>query len=167
MRGVTIKKILVTLVLVSWYVWMPHRGYATGSDDIPGHYLYMLSHASVWHLLGNLLVLWLFKRRLWLMPSLVIAVLASFLPVMGSVWDGFRASGITMGFSGVIFAMAGVGWGVWCPDGWSDIMAFRRLCMKVVPFALIGVLLPHVNWCLHLYCLLAGFVYGRYNKHIG
>ena len=162
MKRGTIEKTLVTLVLVSWYVWMPQRGYVSGCEDIPGHYLYMLSHANVWHLTGNLFVLWLMKGKLHLPSSLLIAVLASFVPAVGTVWDGFVPSGVTLGFSGVLFAMIGINWGIYVGDARYQRSAVSDFCIKVLPFALVGVLIPHVNWCIHLYCLLAGFVYGRY-----
>lgn len=163
-RTEVIEKVLVTLVLVAWYVWMPQRGYAPGYNDIPSHYLYMLSHANVWHLTGNLFVLWLMKGRLRLPDSMVIAVLASFVPVLGTVWDGFVPSGVTMGFSGVLFTMFGIRWGLFVGrvhSADSRKAAVSRFVYQVLPFALVGVLIPHINWCLHLYCLLEGFIYGR------
>ena len=42
--------------------------------------------------------------------------------------------------------------------------AFHDFALKALPFALIGILIPHLNWCLHLYALCMGYVYGRGKK---
>lgn len=169
MKRETIEKLLVTLVLVLWYLLMPQAGYKPYTEDANSnlvgidHYAYMLSHANIWHLCGNLLVVWL-VRRLRLYSSLVIAILASFLPAVGCVWDGFVFDSITMGFSGVLFAAIGSNWGYGIYRTTNDArrnMYYRDFFFKVLPFALLGVLVPHINWCLHTYCLLSGFVYGR------
>ena len=158
----TILKAVTTLVLVGWYVLMPQAGYSSDSDILE-HYTYILCHANIFHLCGNLLVLWLMNIRN-LCASLMIAVLASFMPAAGSVWDGFAYDAVTMGFSGVLFAIAGINWG-WAiyrtvNKGLRNFW-YKQFALKVLPFAVLGVLIPQINWCLHTYCLLAGFVYGR------
>lgn len=163
----TIEKTAVALVTVAWFALMPQEGYhnnVDGTTDVLHHITYMVSHANVWHLAGNLFVLWLLNPRLHLLPSLVIAFVMSFLPVFGPIWP---LDGVTMGFSGVLFAILGIKWGAYCrvfkPAGmWFVMEAHREFAMKMLPLALIGIVIPHVNWCLHTYCLLAGFVYGRY-----
>lgn len=162
-----IEKMTVAVVAVAWFALMPQAGYhnnVDGTAEVPLHIAYMVSHANAWHLAGNLFVLWLLKPRLHLLPSLVIAFVMSFLPVFGPIWP---LDGVTMGFSGVIFAILGIKWGMYCgsfvPAGrWYVMEAGKEFAMKILPFALLGLLLPHFNWCLHTYCLLAGFVYGRY-----
>lgn len=148
---VTAKKALVTVVLCLWWIFGPVRGY--GSGDMLGYVLYPLSHANVWHLLGNLFCLWCL-RELHLAMAVAMAVACSFLPVWG-FWD----VGPTVGFSGVLFASVGVTWGRYCrryPAG------YRQFIRRVLPVVLLGAAIPHVNWCIHLYCVLMGFAYGRY-----
>ena len=163
--GLTIEKAVLTAVLASWYAFAPQTGYGNHGDLSPVHHaLYMLSHAGVWHLAGNLFVVWIMRRRLYLAAAAVIAFAASYLPVISPLWP---LDGVTMGFSGVIFAIWGVKWGVYCqsfvPLGYRAY--YERVCefcVKILPFAMAGAVIPHVNWCLHLYCLLIGFGYGRW-----
>ena len=155
--------------MVGWFLFMPVVGYG-GSDgvatygEVMQHLLYMVSHANVWHLAGNLFVLWIWRGRLHVVPSLLTAFVCSWFPSLPGVWEVFSAgeplSTVTVGFSGVLFAMAGIRWGEYCrltPFRRSAIEAF---CMKALPFALLGMVIPHVNWCIHLYCIVAGFGYG-------
>ena len=167
----TIEKAVLTAVMVAWYAGMPQTGYENGltpHGPVASHILYMISHANVWHLAGNLFVLWIVRNRLYLAASLVIAIVASFLPVFGPIWP---LDGVTMGFSGVLFAVFGVKWGIYCQNFWpggKEIMreAVWEFIVKAVPFAVIGIIIPNMNWCLHLYCLLMGFEYGRWRwKH--
>ena len=163
MKRETIEKLVVTLVLLACYIWMLQIGYRVGDDDY-SHLLYMFSHANIWHLAGNVFVLWMMRGRLHLIPSIVIAFLFSYAPVVGSVWSGFMAEGVTMGFSGALFAMAGIKWGryIWLLNDDALKRRFTKsFFLKVVPIAVAGVLIPHVNWCIHTYCLMAGFIYGR------
>lgn len=158
-----IQKVLITLLLVAWYIWMPQQGYIYDHDDA-AHFSYILCHANVWHLAGNLFVLWMIRGNLYLPSSLVIAILASFAPAFGSVWDSFTLDAPTMGCSGVIFAMCGVKWGkyIWREtDKQKKQKLTNDFLLKAVPFTLAGMLISHINWSLHLYCLMAGFVYGR------
>lgn len=162
MERIIIEKIAVTILLLLWFLIMPNKGYV--NDDAPYHIIYMLSHANVWHLLGNLLVLWLIKNRLFLIEGMFIAFLMSFVPALGTVWNGFVLQDATMGFSGALFAMVGVKWG-WSIYKTKDAAQrkkwYRDFLTMVLPFSLCGVLMPNINWCLHTYCLLSGFIYGR------
>lgn len=163
MRRSIIEKLLVTLVLVCWYFLMPQTA-CKPSDGTLSHYNYLLCHANIWHMAGNLLVLWLMRGSLHLPSSIAIAVLCSFLPAVGSIFDGFSLGDGTMGFSGVLFAMAGVKWGkyIWrLTDKKQQRVFTKKFMLQVLPFALVGVVIPHISWCIHLYCLLMGFVYGR------
>jgi len=163
-----VKKYTVMAVLVLWYILMPQTGYESSPDgNALEHAMSILSHANIWHLAANLFALWLVRNRMYLLPSLAIAFIMSFLPVWG-IWQ----IGITMGFSGVLFAVFGIKWGVYCQDSAdkSPLCGYEanwRFVTRVLPFAVCGILIPHINWCIHTYCLLAGFVYGRYNRHIG
>jgi hypothetical protein len=74
--------------------------------------------------------------------------------------------GVTLGFSGVLFAIVGTKWGLyigeWSRQGATPMVRkyAGQFMMKILPFAIVGTIIPHVNWCLHTYCLLAGFAYG-------
>lgn len=57
-----------------------------------------------------------------------------------------------MGFSGVLFAMVGIGWG--------RTGQFVKMLDKNKWFLIIPLFLPHVNAFIHLYCLLLGYVAG-------
>ncbi len=163
MKTNTKLKILVTLVLVWWYFNMPQKGYIPFSDDYT-HLTYMLCHANIWHLAANVFALWMIRDELYLTSSILIAFLFSFAPVIGTIWEGFVFADQTMGFSGVIFAICGIKWGryIWRQNNQrKKRLSTKAFVLKVLPWAFIGVLIPHVNWCLHLYCMLAGFVYGR------
>lgn len=163
MRRNLIEKIVLTVVLLAWYVLMPQQGYVWDEEGVQ-HLSYMLCHANVWHLAGNLFVLWCLKDKLYLPSGVCIAYLASFIPVIGSVWDGFSFSGETMGFSGAIFAICGTKWGYFIlreQNKEKRDKAMRDFFLKVIPFILLGAFIPNINWSLHLYCMMAGFIYGR------
>ncbi len=149
-------KTVLTVVMVAWWALGKPVGYgccdATAYGTVMEHAAYMVSHANVWHLAGNLFVLWMMRGKLYLLPAMVIAFVCSFIPAW-SLWGGV---GVTMGFSGVLFAIGGIKWGVYC----RGIAAYRTFARKVLPIAVMGVLIPNMNWCLHTYCLLAGLCAG-------
>lgn len=163
MRRETIEKCVVSYLLTLCFIFAPAVGYTNGDmENGEDHLLYIVSHANVWHLAGNLLCLWLMRRRLYLYSSLMIAFLASYIPAFSIYGD----MGVTIGFSGVLFAIVGTKWGIYIGE-WKRLGAYpmvrkymRHFLIKILPFALVGILIPHVNWCLHTYCLLAGFAYG-------
>lgn len=192
----TIQKVVITVVLVLWWAFMPIVGcypmgvegscdqIATHSNDgafelVSSHVLYMVSHANFWHLAGNLFVLWMIPNRLYLLEAVIIAFITSWLPGVGSIWDIWNNEPVaaTVGFSGVLFAIFGIKWGVYCVgqhkgrisrkgrvmDEQRTAISAKRLkmfCVRVLPFALIGFLVPHLNWTIHLYCLTAGLLVG-------
>ena len=152
-------KTVLTAVMVAWWALGEPVGYGSCDDvtaysTVIDHAVYMVSHANVWHLAGNLFVLWLIRGKLYMIPAVVIAFACSFLPS----WSLYGGIGVTMGFSGVLFAIGGIKWGVYCRGSASAYWTFVK---KVLPFALLGVLVPHLNWCLHTYCLVSGLLYGR------
>ena len=126
-----------------------------------GHLLYIISHANVWHLVGNIFVLTILRGDIHIVSALVIAVLMSFLPTFSPIW---QTEGLTMGFSGVLFAIAGIKYGVFCRHTARKGYIYRQFATKALPIALVGILFPNINWCIHTYCILAGFVYGRLRK---
>ena len=188
----TVEKVVMTVVLTLWWLFGPVVGYGdileggpagnpTGTivETVMPHVLYMVSHASFWHLLGNVFVLWMVNGRLFLWRALAIAFLCSWLPGVGSIWEivNNEPVALTVGFSGVLFAIYGIKWGHYCVGVHKGKVSRRgrlldeqrtaispkrlkRFCTHVVPFAMIGFLIPHLNWTIHLYCLTAGFFVG-------
>lgn len=190
----TIQKVVIMVVLVLWWLFGPVVGsYPMGIEDsdqitthstgwqwtVASHVLYMVSHANFWHLAGNLFVLWMIPNRLYLLEAVIIAFVTSWLPSVGSIWDIWNNEPVaaTVGFSGVLFAILGIKWGVYCVgqhkgrisrrgrimDEQRTAISAKRLkmfCVRVLPFALIGFLVPHLNWTIHLYCLTAGLLVG-------
>ena len=158
------EKCLLSAVLLTFFTFLPKVGYENGdTENIGAHVAYMFCHVNIWHLAGNLFVLWIVRGKLYVVPSLLIAFLASLIPAF-SIWGDV---GVTMGFSGVLFAMWGVKWGVHCRNKYGllpSACALDEFLIKAVPFALIDILIPHLNWCIHLYSLLAGYFYGRFRR---
>ncbi len=150
-------KAVITMLLTAWWLYGPVVGYSpAGSGTIQEHILWMVSHANIWHLLGNLWVLWLLKGKMHIAESVIISFLCSWIPVFG-IWD----IGDTVGFSGVLCATIGIRWGEWCKSC-GTMSAYGTFCKKVLPFVAVGALVPGINWCIHLYCILAGLIYGRF-----
>lgn len=187
----TVQKVVITVVLVAWWLFGPVVGYQDALECsnirpttdiwayILPHLLYMVSHASFWHLAGNLFVLWLIKGKLYLWRALSVAFLCSFLPGIGSIWEIWNGEPVplTVGFSGVLFAIFGIKWGFWCVGQHKGKVSrkdrlldeqrtaisterVKQFFIHVVPFAIIGILVPHLNWTIHLYCLIGGYVVG-------
>ena len=189
-----IQKTVITLVLFVWWLFCPVVGYqdffesstsllanekGTVWEWLWPHVAYMFSHANFWHLAGNIFVLWLIQGRLYLWRAVAIAVVCSFLPGVGSIWEIWNNEPVptTVGFSGVLFAIFGIKWGFWCvgqhkgkvsrkgrilDEQRTEISPERvkKFCLKVLPFAMIGFFVPNLNWTIHLYCLTAGLFVG-------
>ena len=139
-------KLLVSFVLVGSYFLLPKYGFTFSILPVENHLLYPFSHANIWHLAGNILCLWMLRCPLHIYATYVCAVLCSFLPCF--------VAEPTMGFSGVLFAMVGISWG--------KIHRFRDMLKKNIWVLIIPAFLPHINFLIHLYCLLLGYLYGRY-----
>ena len=137
-------KLTVSVVLVVWWISMPQ--YSFPDDRIIGHTLYWLSHANMWHLAANVLCLWMIPCELHLLFAIIAAVLCSFLPCL--------MSEPTCGFSGVLFAIVGMSWG--------RVHRFRDMLWRNKWFLVIPIFIPHVNALLHVYCLIAGWLVGRF-----
>lgn len=147
MRTRNIYKVVVSIILAWSYFFLPKYGYATVSGfpiDYTSHLLYPISHANIWHLLANIICLWMLPCRLHLIATYSIAVLCSLIPCL--------TSEPTMGFSGILFAIVGISWG--------KTKHFRNMMWKNKWFLIIPMFIPHVNAFIHLYCLLVGYVYG-------
>lgn len=106
--------------------------------------IYSFCHANIFHLAINLIVLWNIKNNLRPVQALVIAIIASLLPMY--------VTAPTMGLSGFLFSSFGLMWGR--TGRWKE--AFT----KVMPFVMITMLVPNVNGLLHLYAFYIGYIFG-------
>lgn len=138
-----IQRFIITIVLIVCFACLPTIGFGQASD-MTSHFMYPFCHANVFHLLANILCLWMLSCPLYIFVCYAIAVLCSFFPCF--------VSEDTMGCSGILFAIAGISWG--------RIHRFKGMCRKCLPFVLITFILPHVNALIHVYCLLLGYLYG-------
>ena len=142
-------KLIVSVVLAVWYFAGPQYGFGGCRQEVTtectGHLLYPLSHANVWHLMANVLCLWMIPSDLHLTISFLLAVLCSFLPCF--------MSEPTCGFSGVLFAIVGMSWG--------RVHRFRDMLWRNKWWLIVPIFIPHVNALQHVYCLLAGWLIGR------
>lgn len=137
------QRIIITVILTLTFFLLPAEGYVSGGFS-SANFLYLFFHANIFHLLGNLLCLWMLRCPLHILVACIIAVAGSFLPTL--------TSEPTMGFSGVLFAIAGISWG--------RIGRFVEMCKRCLPFILITLFLPNVNALIHVYCLFLGYLYG-------
>lgn len=150
-------RFVVSLVLVGSYFLLPKYGFTSSLSPLSSHLLYPFSHANIWHLLANILCLCLLRCPLHIFATYTIAVLCSFLPSFSLysllVGQGSALSEPTYGFSGVLFAIVGVAWG--------KVGRFREMLTKNFWFLFIPAFIPHINFLIHLYCLLAGYALGH------
>ena len=161
-------KLFVCLVLVGSYFLLPKYGFTAFSFSLQPPYfnpqpstfnlLYPLSHANIWHLLANILCLFMLRCPLHIFATYIIAVIASFIPsplLLDIIFPplGEGGEGVTMGFSGVLFAIVGISWG--------KVHRFRDMLTKNIWFLIIPAFIPHINFLIHLYCLLLGYLYGH------
>ena len=151
------QKIILSQILIAAYLFYPMAAYNIAGEAQPSqilhsslftlHFYSLFSHANIFHLLGNLLCLWLMKCRFRLPQALAISFVCSFLP-QWSLWGGTE---LACGFSSVLFAVAGMAWG--------EAGRFRDMVKKcVLPLVIVG-LFPNVNIFIHLYALLLGYAY--------
>lgn len=137
-----IYRLAVSFLLAASYLLFPSFVFPGGG--LIGHLLYPLSHANIFHLLANLLCLWMIYCRLHLLPAFAVAVVCSFLPCF--------VAEPTMGFSGVLFAILGISWG--------RVHRFKDMLWRNKWFLVIPMFIPHVNGFIHLYCLVGGYFVG-------
>lgn len=139
-------KIIVSIVLVGSYFLLPEYGFTFSLCPLENHFLYPLSHANIWHLLGNLFCLWMLTCPMHILYTYLGAVACSFLPCL--------ISEPTMGFSGVLFVMVGMSWG--------KVHKFKDMLWSNKWILIIPAFLPHINFLIHFYCIIAGYLLGRY-----
>ena len=84
-----------TIIICVALYFLPHME-VWNNAPIENHFLYMFSHANIFHLLANTIALLSLKK---LYPvSFIIAFIASFFPFNGMI----------LGLSGVIFSQIGI-----------------------------------------------------------
>lgn len=144
-RSGNILRLLLSVGLCFSYFFFHRIGYGDGSG-LCSHLFYIFSHANIWHLLANIVCIWLIRCPFHLVAALLVSVLCSFIPCF--------VSGETYGFSGVLFGVVGISWGI--------VGRFKDMLLRNKWYFLIPFMLPHVNACLHLYCALLGYLFGYY-----
>lgn len=150
-RTFVIYRLVVSFVLVGSYFLLPKYGF-TFHGPLINHFLYPLSHANIWHLAANVLCLWMLRCPPHIIATSVIGVLCSFLPCPQLPLWGMGVTEPTMGFSGVLFAMVGISWG--------KIRRFKDMIVRNKWILIIPAFIPHINFLIHIYCLMAGYAYG-------
>ncbi len=110
-------------------------------SSLPEHMFYSFSHANIFHLLANLAALFQFKPR-WKTCAVayVAAVAASYLPMASLDVP-------TCGLSGFIFACYA-----------RKYFSFRMNPLRLVLCNMAMVLVPCVNWKIHLLSFLIAFI---------
>jgi len=145
-------RIAISIILILSFFLLPKYAYGPESG-ITEHLLYPMSHANIFHLAVNILCLWMIRCPVYILVSLPIAIIASFFPAISLYGDV-----PTLGFSGVLFAMVGISWG--------KINGFRNMVAKNKWYLILPFFIPNINACIHVYCLLLGFVYGLHLYNI-
>lgn len=140
-----IHKLVLVIVLALSYFLLPQEYGFTFHSGLINHFIYPFLHANIWHLAANVACIFMITSPLRLYVTIPIAILCSFLPCF--------ISEPTVGFSGVLFAIVGISWGV--------LHRFKDMVWKNKLILIIPVFLPHVNFMIHIYCLLAGYLYGH------
>lgn len=139
------QKVVLTVILIASWVTMP--------DTLPDWLqplIYPLQHANIFHLAANIICLWMMSCRLNIHITYPIAVLAAVIPspsLSEIIYNIPHEQ--TMGFSGVLFAIAGMAWG--------KTGQLKRMVKSNIPIILITAFIPHVNALIHLYCLLMAY----------
>ena len=150
-------KFIASLILVLSYVLLPKCGFTPFDGTLINHVLYPFSHANVWHLIANIMCIWMVTCRMHIVTAYIVAVLCSFIPSV-SLFDCLVNGCVecskepTMGFSGVLFVTVGISWG--------KIRAFRDMIWKNKLYLIIPAFLPHINFLIHIYCIIAGYMVG-------
>lgn len=139
-------KVILTILCLLGLCW--HEGFYNGCPWL-NHIAYSFSHANIFHLAVNLIVLWSIKNKIQTVPALLIAIIASYLPMY--------VSSPTVGLSGFLFAAFGIMWG--------KTGRLLDAVKKVMPFIIITMLIPNMNGLLHLYTFGLGFIIGYIYRH--
>lgn len=127
----------------------------THDSGIFSHLSFCFFHANVFHFLANIVFLWMMKFPLRLVPAYAISFVCSYVP-SPMLW-GF-CERPTCGLSGVLFASLGMAWGKYGSFG-------KMFKYTLLPVLLYG-LIPNMNFLMHLYCTLLGYMYENSKSHL-
>lgn len=143
--------ILCTLIsIINWYYPL-NFGYSQ-SSSVLSHFTYIFVHANIIHLGMNMFVFWkLYDYVKYLKFGIIIAFIASFYCNMH----------VTVGASGVIFALLGIFYAKYKfkPKFYITNFSFLAIASVVGYFS-------NVNVKLHLVCLSVGFIMAFFYKYV-
>lgn len=140
-------KIIISLILVVFALAFPKVGFLPlGCEgfSLKANILFPLCHANIFHLLCNLLCLFMMRRPYYLVEGIIISFLCSLLPE----WTDTPI----MGCSGILFAIIGIKYGRL--DRWKELLKNTWL------FFIITAFIPNVACLFHIYCILCGYIVG-------
>ena len=140
------KAITIFFFVVS-FLCIPAKGFRPwGVEDfcLWHNILFPLSHANFFHLLCNMLCLWVMRPRYYIASGVVISFLCSLLPELTDI--------PVMGASGILFAIIGAKYG--------RVMGIKAMFRNHALFFVIASVMPNIACLFHLYCIFAGFAWG-------
>lgn len=129
----------ITIIICIALYFLPHVE-VWNNAPIENHIFYMFSHANIFHLIANTIVVLSLKKICPL--SFLIAFIASFLPFNGMI----------LGLSGVIFSQIGIDMG----KKFNMIELYHNIII-----ACVFGMLPNMAILIHIYCLIIGFLIGN------
>lgn len=133
------------------FLVVPPIGFTCESGVSP-HLVYMFFHANVFHLLGNMLCLYLVTTNRFI--SVVEHYTVAYLIAVASSWLSCM-SVPTIGLSGFVFAIIGM------------LTPFVYCTRNIIIIALslaLGFVIPNSNGLIHLWSFTFGFLYGLVRK---
>ena len=137
----------ISAIFVVSFLTVPRVGFlplGTVGFDILNNIMFPLCHANVFHLVCNLLCVWLTRPSYHILSGILISFFASLLPEM--------TTDPIMGMSGILFAVIGVKYG--------KMGLLTLLAKRTWAFFVITALLPNVACIYHLYCIIIGYLWG-------
>lgn len=115
-----------------------------------GHLLFHFSHANVFHLLANLMCLWMMRFPIKWGWAFGFASLASLVPSPTWSWGSMSFEMMpTCGLSGMLFAAIAI--------AFAEKSRFREMCKFVVIPILVTGLMPNVNMLYHLWAVMVAY----------
>lgn len=141
---------LVLTIVLFITLFLPKITTTAGFLPLEPHFLYSFFHANIFHLLGNVLCLYLLRGKIHLLEAYLVAVAVSFIPVPQLP---FTSQLGVCGFSAFLFAEVGIRFG--------KVNMFGRMVRATLPFFILSVFIPYLATAIHVYALLLGFVVGR------
>lgn len=106
--------------------------------------VYQWCHCNVWHLLANIYCIWMLARSKFRVGGRHIVY--SYLISIAAVFFSTE----TQGLSGIIYALLGM-------LSWQSAQ-IRTYHLWMLGFLVLGLILPNVNFTLHLLCYGAGLI---------